>query len=44
MNYGKIKYDIGTILRKLCEYKDIEIIEANACKDDIHILVIYHPN
>ena len=27
--YGKIKADIGQILRKLCEHKGIEIIEAN---------------
>ena len=26
--YGKIKQDIGQMLRKLCEYKGIEIIEA----------------
>lgn len=31
--YGKIKGDIGQILRKLCEFKGVEIIEANACKD-----------
>ena len=37
--YGKIKGDIGQILRKLCEFKGVEIIEANACKDHIHMLV-----
>ena len=37
--YGKIKADIGIMLRKLCEYKQIEIIEAEACKDHIHMLV-----
>ena len=36
--YGKIKADIGVILRKLCEQKGVEIIEANACKDHIHML------
>ena len=36
--YGKIKQDIGQMLRKLCEYKGIEIHEAEACKDHIHIL------
>ncbi|MBV4420617.1 IS200/IS605 family transposase, partial [Clostridium tyrobutyricum] len=41
--YGKIKSDIGVILRKLCEYKDVEIIEANACKDHIHMLVSIPP-
>ena len=29
--YGKVKQDIGQMLRKLCEYKGIEIIEAEAC-------------
>lgn len=37
--YGKIKADIGAILRKLCDQKEVEIIEANACKDNIHMLV-----
>lgn len=26
--YGKLKKDIGQILRKLCEQKDVQIIEA----------------
>ncbi|MEB6242850.1 IS200/IS605 family transposase [Staphylococcus gallinarum] len=37
--YGKIKKDIGIILRQLCERKGVEIIEAEACKDPIHMLV-----
>ena len=41
--YEKIKSDIGTMLRKLCEYKGIEIIEAEACKDHIHMLVSIPP-
>ncbi|SFB30811.1 IS200/IS605 family transposase, partial [Clostridium frigidicarnis] len=41
--YGKIKVDIGKILRKLCEYKGVEIIEANACQDHIHMLVSIPP-
>ena len=31
------------MLRKLCEYKGIEIIEAEACKDHIHMLVSIQP-
>ena len=42
--YGKIKRDIGEILRKLCEAKKVEIIEAEACPDHIHILVSIPPN
>ena len=41
--YGKIKADIGIMLRKLCEYKQVEIIEAEACKDRIHMLVSIPP-
>ncbi|MBE6904406.1 MAG: IS200/IS605 family transposase [Ruminococcaceae bacterium] len=37
--YGKIKAAIGIMLRKLCEYKQVEIIEAEACKDHIHMMV-----
>ncbi len=41
--YGKIKADIGNMLRKLCEYKGVEILEAEACKDHIHMLVSIPP-
>jgi len=41
--YGKIKVDIGKIIRKLCEWKGVEIIEAEACPDHIHILVSIQP-
>ena len=41
--YGKIKVDIGQMIRKLCEYKGVEIIEAEACKDHIHMLVSLPP-
>ena len=41
--YGKIKADIGIMLRKLCEYKQVEILEAEACKDHIHMLVSIPP-
>ena len=41
--YGKIKADIGKILRQLCEAKKVEIIEAEACPDHIHMLVSIPP-
>ena len=41
--YGELKKDIGEILRKLCEQKGVEIIEAEACKDHIHLLVSIPP-
>lgn len=41
--YGKIRKDIGEIIRKLCEQKKVEIIEAEACPDHIHLLVSIPP-
>ena len=41
--YGKIKQDVGIMLRKLCAYKQVEIIEAEVCKDHIHMLVTIPP-
>ena len=41
--YGKIRKDIGKILRTLCERKGVEIIEAEACSDHIHMLVSIPP-
>ena len=42
--YGHIKRDIGEILRKLCEQKNVVIIEAEACIDHIHMLVSIPPH
>jgi putative transposase len=41
--YGKLKKEIGEILRKLCEQKEAELIEGEACKDHIHMLVSIPP-
>ncbi len=41
--YGRIKEDIGKMLRKLCAYKEVEIIEAEACPDHIHMLISIPP-
>ena len=41
--YGKIRRDIGQMIRKLCEYKGVEIIEAEVCKDHIHMLISMPP-
>ena len=42
--YGQLKRDIGEILRKLCEQKGVEIIEAEACPDHIHMLLSIPPH
>ena len=41
--YREIRADIGFILGKLCEQKGIEIIEANACPDHIHMQISIPP-
>jgi len=41
--YGKIRTDIGQIIRQLCAYKDVEIIEVHAMPDHIHMLVRIPP-
>jgi putative transposase len=41
--YGKLKKEIGQILRKLCEYKGVGVIEGTACIDHIHICLSIPP-
>jgi len=41
--FGKLRKEIGVILRKLCEYKGIEIIKATACSDHIHMCLSIPP-
>ena len=41
--YREIKVDVGKILRKLCEQKGVEIIEAELCPDHVHMLVSIPP-
>lgn len=41
--YGEIKMKIGAMLRELCRRKEVEIIEAEACKDHIHMLISVPP-
>ena len=41
--YGKMKEEIGKILRSLCERKEIEILEAELCPDHIHMLISVPP-
>ena len=41
--YGELKVEIGKILRQLCEWKEVKIIEAELCPDHIHMLVEIPP-
>lgn len=42
--YGKIKKDVANILSTLCKSKGVEIIEAECCRDHIHMLVRIPPS
>ena len=42
--YKELRKDIGEILRKLCDYKHVEIIEAHAMPDHIHMLLSIPPS
>jgi putative transposase len=41
--FGKLRKEVGTILRRLCEYKGIELIEGNTCIDHIHMCLSIPP-
>ena len=41
--YGEKRREVGEILRKLCEWKGIAIIEAEVCPDHIHMLLEIPP-
>ena len=42
--YGQLKRDIANILSMLCKRKGVEIIEAEMCRDHVHMLVRIPPN
>ena len=41
--YGDLRAEIGKILRQLCEWKQIVILEAEMCADHVHMLVEIPP-
>ena len=41
--FGQKRKEIGAILRQLCEWKNVEIVEAEVCPDHIHMLVKIPP-
>ena len=42
--YGKVREDIGKILRQLCELKNVELIEGELCRDHVHLQVSIPPS
>lgn len=41
--YGKLRNELKAILRKLCEYKGVEVIEGKMCLDHIHMCLSIPP-
>lgn len=41
--YNQLREDIGEILRTLCRYKGVEIIEGHLMSDHVHMLVMIPP-
>ena len=43
ISYDEYKREIGKILRELCEWKGIKIVEAEVCPDHVHMLAEIPP-
>ena len=43
MFYGEKRLEIGAILRTLCKWKGVNILEAEVCPDHVHMLVEIPP-
>ena len=41
--FGEKRYEIGQILRGLCRWKGVNLLEAEACPDHIHMLLEIPP-
>ena len=41
--YGKVKQDVREIIRKLCEFKGVEIVEGSVSEDHVHLCVKIPP-
>lgn len=41
--YGEKRLEIGAILRELCKWKGVNIIEAEVCPDHVHMLLEIPP-
>ena len=42
--YGRVKEDVREILKTLCKYKKVEIIEGAVCADHVHLCLSIPPS
>jgi len=41
--YGKLREELRTILKRLCQYKGVEVVEGTMCMDHIHMCLMVPP-
>lgn len=41
--YGRLREDVRDVLKTLCEYKKVEIVEGAVCSDHVHLCVCIPP-
>ena len=41
--YGRVRREVGKIIRQLCRQKDVELLEGQACRDHIHLVLSIPP-
>ena len=41
--YGRLREDVRDVLKILCEYKKVEIVEGAVCSDYVHLCVCIPP-
>jgi putative transposase len=44
MFYGRLRREIGGILRELCEQWGVELLEGKAAMDHVHMCLSIHPS
>lgn len=42
--YGRLKADVREIIKKLCDYRNIEIVEGAVCADHVHLCLSIPPS
>ena len=41
--YGRVRKEVGKIIRQLCRQKEVELMEGQACPDHIHLVLSIPP-
>ena len=41
--YGRLREDVSDVIKTLCQYKGVEIVEGTVCVDHVHLCVCIPP-